>query len=235
MIFPLRCIMRCGMNSYALIQFSFKRSNSNLTHVYLNIRYELDRLINKYGDKEDQVAKDLVELLRQHQESLHITPNPAAKLTYEEIMTYHLAFPPFFPDQIPFEDHRVAYQLEFDNSTYLDNLLGLKATDIMGPRARILYERMNDKEEKSVLKRENKSTDAFIDGEHHKLRIFYERMNKKKDDVILNGDNHNKDVFIDEQHRNLNVRKKFDFSKFDEILKQRRLDQMKNAKDLVGL
>merc|ERR1712008_175929 len=81
------------------------------------------------GYEDDQVAKDLVELLREHQEALDITPDPSMRLSYEELMTYHVGFEPFFPDQQSF------------NSTNYDDLhRNLRVTDIMGPRTRAAYE-----------------------------------------------------------------------------------------------
>jgi len=161
--------------------------------------YELDRLITKYGGKDDQVAKDLVELLEEHQDSLGITPAPFVRMSYEELMTYHLELKPFFPHQKPLSHHTDAYfphQVAF-NSTFLRNL---KVTDILGP----------------------------------KTRAMYEKMNKNEDEGVSSDENRKRDVVVSEEHRKMGVKEKFDFSKFDEVLKQHRLDQIKNMKDLFG-
>merc|ERR1719445_2603425 len=111
-------------------------------------------------------------------------------------MTYHLSFEPFFPDQRPYTHFTDTYfpnQLPFNSSAFYDGLRNLRVTDIMGPRSRILYERINEKKHEGELSEGNQKTDVFGDGERRKL--------------IEEG--------------------KFDFSEFDEILRQRRLDKMK--------
>jgi len=62
---------------------------------------EVNRLIEKYEVKEDQVAIDLVNILKGHRDDLNVE-NPADPISYEELLSYHLAFPPFFPNQKPF-------------------------------------------------------------------------------------------------------------------------------------
>jgi len=107
--------------------------------------YQLERLINKYSSHYDREAVDLVTLLKEHQESLDITPDSSMRLTYEELMTYHLEYDPFFPDQVPFNS--------------FDDLRKLKLTDIMGPRTRAEYNRWKNSNSTSRegrnLKREN--------------------------------------------------------------------------------
>ena len=95
--------------------------------MYNEMWYQLDRLINKYGDEDDQTAQELVALLREHQESLDVTPDSSARLSYEELMTYHLGMEPFFPDQLSF------------NSTVYGSHRDLRVTDIMGPKTRAQY------------------------------------------------------------------------------------------------
>jgi len=58
-------------------------------------------LIEKYEVKDDQVAIDLVNILKGHRDGLGVD-TPADPISYEELMSYHLAFPPFFPNQKPF-------------------------------------------------------------------------------------------------------------------------------------
>jgi hypothetical protein len=55
-------------------------------------------LIEKYKVKTDQQDIDLVEILTGHRDALGVDI-PSAPITYEELMSYHLAFPPFFPNQ----------------------------------------------------------------------------------------------------------------------------------------
>ena len=62
---------------------------------------EVNRLIEKYEVQEDQVAFDLVNILKGHRDDLNVE-NPADPISYEELLSYHLAFPPFFPNQKPF-------------------------------------------------------------------------------------------------------------------------------------
>jgi len=63
---------------------------------------ELNRLIEKYEDKEDQVAIDLVSIITRHRNALDID-TPVDPISYEELLSYHLAFPPFFPNQKMFK------------------------------------------------------------------------------------------------------------------------------------
>ena len=62
---------------------------------------ELERLITKYEVQSDQVAQDLVEILRKHRDRLGIT-EPVESIDYERLLSYHLEFPPFFPHQKEF-------------------------------------------------------------------------------------------------------------------------------------
>ena len=64
--------------------------------------HELNRLIEKYEVQEDQVAIDLVNILKGHREDLGVD-TPVDPISYEELMSYHLAFPPFFPNQKMFQ------------------------------------------------------------------------------------------------------------------------------------
>ena len=148
--------------------------------------HQLERLITKYGDKDDQVAKDLVALLKEHQDSLDIIPGE--ELSYEELMTYHLAFEPFFPDQRDFETDDDLY------TTYHDDLRKLKETDFMGPRTRAMYNKRKALKGKVVPP--TAAQQRKLDGEEEG---------------------------------------KFDFSKLDQLLYQRRLDQMKNMGGMFGL
>ena len=63
--------------------------------------HQTNRLIEKYENRTDQVSIDLVEILRGHIAKLGVT-EPTTPLTYDELMGYHLKFPPFFPNQKPF-------------------------------------------------------------------------------------------------------------------------------------
>ena len=60
--------------------------------------HQINRLIEKYQNQTDQVAIDFVNILTGHRDELGID-EPADPLSYEELMGYHLAFPPFFPNQ----------------------------------------------------------------------------------------------------------------------------------------
>lgn len=62
---------------------------------------EINRLIEKYDVMEDEVAIELVEILKGHRDALGVT-NPVSPISYEELMGYHLKYPPFFPNQKPF-------------------------------------------------------------------------------------------------------------------------------------
>jgi hypothetical protein len=63
--------------------------------------HQINRLIEKYEVKEDQVAIDLVNILRGHRDALGVD-TPVDPISYERLISYHLAFPPFFPNQKPF-------------------------------------------------------------------------------------------------------------------------------------
>lgn len=63
--------------------------------------HQINRLIIKYEVETDQIAIDLVEILKGHRDALGVV-TPLDPIGYEELMSYHLAFPPFFPNQKPF-------------------------------------------------------------------------------------------------------------------------------------
>ncbi len=78
--------------------------------------HEINRLIEKYEVQDDQVAIDVVNILRGHRDALGID-TPADPISYEELMSYHLAFPPFLPNQKKFEsddDFFVRTHAQFD-------------------------------------------------------------------------------------------------------------------------
>jgi len=79
---------------YESYTFSFELKNE--------MWHEINRLIEKYKVRDDKVAIDLVSILKGHREELGVD-TPADPVSYEELMSYHLAFPPFFPNQKPFE------------------------------------------------------------------------------------------------------------------------------------
>ena len=79
---------------YDSYTFSFELKNE--------MWHQINRLIEKYEVKDDQVAIDLVNILKGHRDGIGVDP-PADPLSYEELMSYHLAFPPFFPNQKPFQ------------------------------------------------------------------------------------------------------------------------------------
>lgn len=66
------------------------------------IYHQVNRLIEKFEVKTDQVGIDLVNILKKHRDRLGIT-TPSDPLTYDELMGYHLTFPPFFPNQKMFK------------------------------------------------------------------------------------------------------------------------------------
>ena len=78
---------------YESYTFSFELKNE--------MWHEINRLIEKYEVQDDQVAIDLVNILKGHRDDLGVE-NPADPISYEELMSYHLAFPPFFPNQKAF-------------------------------------------------------------------------------------------------------------------------------------
>jgi len=78
---------------YDSYSFSFELKNE--------MWHEINRLIEKYEVQDDQVAIDLVNILRGHRDGIGVD-TPADPISYEELMSYHLAFPPFFPNQKPF-------------------------------------------------------------------------------------------------------------------------------------
>ncbi len=94
--------------SYDDYVFSFEMKNE--------MWHQINRLIEKYEVQNDQVAIDLVNILVGHREALGID-TPADPLSYEELMSYHLAFPPFFPNQKMFksdDDFFVRVHEKFD-------------------------------------------------------------------------------------------------------------------------
>jgi hypothetical protein len=79
--------------------------------------HEINRLIEKYEVQEDQVAIDLVNILKGHRDDLGVD-EPVDPISYEELLSYHLAFPPFFPNQKPFvsdDDFFVNSHLKYSN------------------------------------------------------------------------------------------------------------------------
>jgi hypothetical protein len=89
--------------------------------------HQINRLIEKYEVKDDQVAIDLVDILRGHRENLGVD-TPADPISYEKLMSYHLAFPPFFPNQKPFvsdDDFFVNSHLKYANPDVanIDNII----------------------------------------------------------------------------------------------------------------
>ncbi len=88
--------------------FSFEMKNE--------MWHQINRLIEKYEVQDDQVAIDVVNILKGHREALGID-EPADPLSYEDLMSYHLAFPPFFPNQKMFksdDDFFVRVHEKFD-------------------------------------------------------------------------------------------------------------------------
>ena len=51
--------------------------------------HQVDRLITKYENETDQIAVDLVDILRGHRDALGVD-TPIDPLTYDELMSYHL-------------------------------------------------------------------------------------------------------------------------------------------------
>eukprot|EP00551_Chaetoceros_affinis_P006475 CAMPEP_0203662092 /NCGR_PEP_ID=MMETSP0090-20130426/179_1 /ASSEMBLY_ACC=CAM_ASM_001088 /TAXON_ID=426623 /ORGANISM="Chaetoceros affinis, Strain CCMP159" /LENGTH=716 /DNA_ID=CAMNT_0050524837 /DNA_START=368 /DNA_END=2518 /DNA_ORIENTATION=- len=79
--------------------------------------HEVNRLIEKFEVQNDTVAVDLVSILKRHLDGLGVT-DPVDPLTYEELMSYHLEFPPFFPNQKMFksdDDFYVRVHEKYDN------------------------------------------------------------------------------------------------------------------------
>ena len=102
--------------------------------------------------KEDQVAIDLVNILKGHRDDLNVE-NPADPISYEELLSYHLAFPPFFPNQKPFvsdDDFFVNSHLKYANPD-ADNI------DSIIDRRRAWFEEEMEK------KRERKITIKYYD------------------------------------------------------------------------
>lgn len=184
--------------------------------------YELERLITKYGDGTDQVSIDLVALLREHQDTLGITPDPSMKLTYEELMVYHLAFPPFFPDQVPGAYHTDAFfpnQMEFNASKFDDDLRRLKETDFMGPRTRALFNMKKRREEA-----EKKATE--VNNINKVSPVAAQRMLDASEDYTYA----NTEKTPPKAGRKLDAKEmgaNFDFSKLDEMVHRRRMEQLR--------
>ena len=96
---------------YDSYQFSHEMKNE--------MWHQIDRLIKKYEVQDDQVAVDLVRILRGHRDGLGVN-TPVDPIDYEQLMSYHLAFPPFFPNQKPFEsddDFFVNSMAKYNNET----------------------------------------------------------------------------------------------------------------------
>ena len=76
-----------------------REESYGFSHEMLNeMWHELDRLITKYDDNEDERAQDLVELLREHQTLLDITPTE--RMSYEELMNYNAEADPIHDDYL---------------------------------------------------------------------------------------------------------------------------------------
>merc|ERR1719232_833754 len=159
--------------------------------------YELERLITKYGGRSDEVSQDLIALLTEHQNSLGIIPDESLRLPYEELMTYHLAYPPFFPDQKPPGYHTDAYfpfQREFNESRY-----------------------------HSYHRRMLKETDATP------KRIMTESNERMEMEADVLGKNYQEGNTLLNENDELDINENSAFFKrADEILRKRRLDQIKS-------
>mmetsp|Transcript_17618 Transcript_17618/g.26371 ORF Transcript_17618/g.26371 Transcript_17618/m.26371 type:complete len:480 (-) Transcript_17618:224-1663(-) len=89
--------------------------------------HQINRLVEKFEVQNDTVAVDLVNILKGHREALGVT-EPVDPLTYEELMSYPLAFPPFFPNQKPFQsddDFFVTVHEKYSNPNIsnIDNII----------------------------------------------------------------------------------------------------------------
>jgi hypothetical protein len=81
--------------------------------------HQINRLIEKYEVKDDQVAIDLVNNLRGHRDGLGVD-TPVDPLSYEELIRYHLAFPPFFPNQKPYQSDEDYFVNSHDKYSHPD-------------------------------------------------------------------------------------------------------------------
>ena len=79
---------------YGAYAYSFELKNE--------MWHQINRLIEKYEVQDDQVAIDLVNILKGHRDDLGVD-TPVDPVSYEYLMSYHLAFPPFFPNQKTFK------------------------------------------------------------------------------------------------------------------------------------
>mmetsp|Transcript_11454 Transcript_11454/g.16684 ORF Transcript_11454/g.16684 Transcript_11454/m.16684 type:complete len:689 (-) Transcript_11454:183-2249(-) len=114
--------------------------------------HQINRLIEKYEVKDDQVAIDLVNILKGHRDALGVDA-PADPISYEKLMSYHLAFPPFFPNQKPFrsdDDFFVNTHAKYENPDAAN-------IDLIIDRRRAWFEEEMEK------KRERKIQVAYYD------------------------------------------------------------------------
>ena len=104
---------------YESYHYSFEMRNE--------MYHEINRLIEKYQVQDDQVAVDLVNILTGHRDALGVD-EPVNPLSYDELMGYHLAFPPFFPNQKMFKSDddffvRVHEKYENPNMTNIESII----------------------------------------------------------------------------------------------------------------
>jgi len=239
-------IERQGLRTFADRVASLESSYTFTYEMENEMWFELDRLINKYDGQADEVAEDLVELLREHQGLLGVTPDLSRRLTYEELMTYHLAFPPFFPEQTspenfwadPFYPHQKLYGSNHPSAVPstmpsvshiptkrpVSYRRVLENTDVMGPRFGAEYEMKNVTKDDFVLSAE-----------------------ERKEDVVLN-ENSEFELLGLKETDNTAPRAVYDgrtgmtrediaahFRKADEILHQRRLERFEHINSMKGL
>ncbi len=84
---------RVGLD-YETYTYSFELKNE--------MWHETTRLIEKYEVYNDTVSVDLVNILKGHRDAIGVE-TPVDPISYEQLLGYHLAFPPFFPNQKPFQ------------------------------------------------------------------------------------------------------------------------------------
>jgi len=108
--------------------------------------HQINRLIEKFEVQNDTVAVDLVNILKGHRDRLGVA-EPVDPISYEELMSYHLAFPPFFPNQKPFQsddDFYVKQHEKYENVT-------IENVDTIIDRRRAWFEEeMEKKRERKV-------------------------------------------------------------------------------------
>ena len=129
---------RVGLDYETTYTFSYEMRNEMWN--------ELNRLIEKYEVKDDPIAIELVEILKGQRDELDVEV-PTEPLTYEQLMGYHLAFPPFFPNQKPFvsdDDFFVRQHEEYFNLT------AAFAETIIDRRRAMFVEEMEKKKNRKV-------------------------------------------------------------------------------------